>query len=129
MAVTVVAADVTGGGEALLLETISKRPQADHQVFDNRSVLLGKTRKHGRSSKGCANPKVFFRVAWVEIVGDEPLWGYANASSSTVGQGPPASSGANEAHRDPEDHKGTDANPGASGGELNELFALPLGEG
>ena len=32
---------ISGGGDSLALQTISESAQAHHQIFNNRSVLLG----------------------------------------------------------------------------------------
>lgn len=48
VAVTIIATHVASGGKPLLLQAIGESPQARHQVFHNRPVVLSKTRKHGR---------------------------------------------------------------------------------
>jgi hypothetical protein len=51
LTVATVTADVAGGGEPLLLQTIGQGPQAQHEIVDNGSVVLSKTRKHGGPAK------------------------------------------------------------------------------
>ena len=51
VAIAVVTADVTRRGKTLLLQAIGESSQAQHEIFNNRSVVLGKTRKHWPSSK------------------------------------------------------------------------------
>jgi hypothetical protein len=63
MAIKIVAAHIASGGKSLLLQTIGQSPQADHEIFDNRPIVLSETRKHGRKSMECNDPKLFFRFA------------------------------------------------------------------
>jgi hypothetical protein len=62
-AVAAITADVAGGRKSPVLKAIGQGPQAQHQVFHDGSVVLGKTRKHRRPSKESTNPNVFFRFA------------------------------------------------------------------
>lgn len=51
MAIAIITADVTRGGKALLLQAVGRGPQAQHEILNNRSVVLSKTRKHRPPSK------------------------------------------------------------------------------
>ena len=78
MTIAAIAADVTGGGNSLLLQAIGESTQAHHQVFNNGSVVLGETCEHRPSSEEFGNPKVFFRVRWVQILPAWPVCGFAH---------------------------------------------------
>ena len=52
VAIAIIATDITGGRKTLLLQAIGKGPQAQHQIFNDGSIVLGKTGKHRRPSGG-----------------------------------------------------------------------------
>ena len=74
MAITVVTADVTSRGKTLLLQAVGESPQTQHEIFNNGSIVLGKTRKHWPSSKEWTNPNVFFRFSWLSSTGHAQEW-------------------------------------------------------
>ena len=118
---------VTTGADMGSLKAYRKGLKTRHKILNDRSVVLGQSGKHSTSSAAERLKVLFcFQRSGVCRIADDLL---NRGSSGSVGKGPPACSGTDETHREPEQNHRSDTDPGTTGGGGNKRSGLLLCQG